>query len=197
MGITPGSVNWCQNIEDDSNCHNIVFKHLSNIIKFLHSGTFDARVVEQNKEPLIAIFNLLGFIPDSVNRYQNIGSHQNCPNCNVHIHKMKKRPVKTHRKELCVKNLATNEKMEELTTFHHYTEYEASKSNESYYAHLNTGDIRNQENNKYDQNPIAEAYLSIVVQITEEINSFINQNRAAPTELQRLLEAKATYNQTS
>ena len=65
LGTTPGSVNWCQNIKDDSNCRNVIYKHLSIVVKFLYSGTFDEKAVGQDKEHLIAILKLLGLNPGS------------------------------------------------------------------------------------------------------------------------------------
>ena len=114
---------------------------------------------------------------------------------------MGKHPVKAHMKKPCAKNLVAYKEVEDLTTHHHYTEREASESNKPHHVQLNTENVstalnKNSSNpeKKYNQSLITETYLSIVVQITEEINNFINKNRAASTELQRLLEARTTYN---
>ena len=80
LGFTPGSVNWCQSIEDDSNCRNVILKHLSIVVKFLHTGMFDGRGVGQDKKPLIAILKLLGLTPGSANWCQNIEDDSNCHN---------------------------------------------------------------------------------------------------------------------
>ena len=175
LGIVPGSVNWCQNIEDNSECHNCdeyIHKGRKPRTGNLEdSGIREERAVGQDKEPLIATFKSLGIVPGSVNWCQNIEDNSECHNCNEYIHKGKK--PRTDNLEECNKDDKS------------YIGNTSPAMNKTSY---------NQENKRYIQNLEIEAYLNIAVQLTEEMNNFINRNRVIPAEDHQMLEARATHN---